>query len=89
MVSLTLTAPEIAVPALAFETVKVYVAPFCPCVKLPECAEMMLSVAGGGVINVESIAGGGDGAPPPETLTLLTWGDVALLATVTATITGG
>jgi hypothetical protein len=45
-VSVTVTVPLVG-PALApFETVTVYVAFCCPCVKLPLCVLVMLSTAG-------------------------------------------
>ena len=69
-----------------FETVTVYVAPFCPCAKSPECVFVIVSADRRMV--VESVAVVLE-SPPPDTLTEFTWGELASGATFTVTVMGG
>jgi hypothetical protein len=45
-VSVTVTVPAVGPAPVAFDTVRVYAAPFCPCVKLPLCVLAMLRLLG-------------------------------------------
>ena len=86
IVSVTVTVP--LVPAEApFDTVIVYVAPACPCVKFPACVLLMLTT-GRAMMVVESVALA-VADPPPDTPTLFTCGEVALAATFTVTVIAG
>jgi hypothetical protein len=57
-------------------------------VKLPACDFEMLNSAAGAMTAAESMAFA-VAEPPPETLTLFTWGEVAVCATFTVTVIGG
>jgi hypothetical protein len=86
-VSVTVTVPLVAPAPAALLTVTEYVAPLCPCVKLPVCALVMLST-GTRAIVVESVAlAAAD--PPPDTLAWFTCGDAAFDATFTVTVMAG
>ena len=86
-VSVTVTVPLVGPAPAAFDTVTVYVAFCCPCVKFPECVLVMLS-AGIRMIMVESVALA-VAEPPPETLTWFTCGELAFEATFTVTVIAG
>ena len=77
-------------PAPRLLTMTEYVAPTCPCEKLPLC--VLVTVKSGGTrITVESVAELFPVSLSPAvvvTATLLTNGDVALPATVTVTVIG-
>jgi len=85
--SVTVTVPLVGPAFAPFETVTVYVAPCCPCVKFPVCVFVMLS-NGTRMIVVESVAVA-LADPPPDTVTEFTCGDVALAATFTVTVIAG
>jgi hypothetical protein len=85
--SVTVTVPVVGPPKDPLLTAIVYVTPFCPWVKLPVCVLVALS-AGPPMTTVESLALAG-AEPPPDTLTWLTCGVVALPVTFTVTVMGG
>ena len=85
-VSVTVTTPEVAPAPLWFDTVTVYVAPLCPCVKFPLCIDVTLR--DGGTIMVESPALA-VAEPPPDALTEFTCGELALAPTFTVTVITG
>src|ERR1051325_11663316 len=83
-VSTTLTAPEVD-PAPEFVTVMVYVAPTCPCVKLPVCdfdtvkSDNCTIVVGSVAVSFDVFV-----SPPPDTVTEF----VTLAGAFDATFTG-
>ena len=88
IVSVTVTVP-LAGPAPAeFDTVTVYVAPFCPCAKLPVWLFHILSTEGFGRIVVLSLVPL-PADPPPDTATEFDRGVAAFDATSTVTVIGG
>ena len=54
-VSVTVTSPLVAMAPARFDTVTVYAAPLCPCVKLPLCAEVTLSREPAGTLQLPSV----------------------------------
>ena len=89
-VSVTVTVPLVRPAPAPLLTVTVYVAPVCPCVKLPLCVLVIPSTGAttGMLIIVESVAFALT-EPPPDTLTAFTCGEAALAATFTDTVIGG
>jgi hypothetical protein len=86
-VSVTVTVPLVVSAPTAFDTSTVYVAPCCPCVKLPLCVLVMLST-GGFTMTVGSLALA-VADPPPLTEMVFTCGEVAFPATFTVTVIDG
>ena len=87
-VSVTVTVPAVGPAVAALLTAIVYVAPFCPCAKLPTCDLATVSAAGLGLITVESDALA-VADPPPDTLAEFTSGEAAVAATFTVTVIPG
>jgi len=87
-VSVTVTVPLVGPAPASLLTVTKYVAPVCPCVKLPVCALVTPNTDGFAMIVVESAALA-VAEPPPDTLTEFTCGEVALVATFTVTVIAG
>ena len=89
IVSVTVTVPLVGPPVWPFDTVTVYVAPCCPCVKFPVC-DFAMARSGGpmGLIIAESLALFG-AEPPPERVTVFVAGDGVFTPTFTRTVIGG
>ena len=88
-VSVTVTVPLVGPAFAPFDTVTVYVAPCCPCVKFPMCDfAMARSGVPMGLIVAESLALLG-AEPPPERVTVFVSGDGAFTPTFTRTVIGG
>jgi hypothetical protein len=90
-VSVTVTVPDVG-PVPPFVTVRVYVAPLCPCVNDPACAfAIVRSATPGTRIVVESleVSFAVFVWPPPETVAALMSGDDADAETFTVSVTGG
>jgi hypothetical protein len=79
-----------SVPAASACTVMLYCAPVCACVKLPTCVLVTVR-SGGNVTMVESVAVSllVFASPPPDTVTELTSGLLALPATFTVSVITG
>jgi hypothetical protein len=89
IVSVTVTVPVVSPAVAPFDTVTVYVAPCCPCVKLPVCDFAMVRSGGPmGLITAESLALFG-AEPPPERVTVFVSGDGVFTPTFTRTVIGG
>jgi hypothetical protein len=92
-VSTTVTVPDVG-PDPPLLTVRVYVAPVWPCVKLPLCVFVRVRSGRRGAEDVTVVASEAVllavfASPPPETVAVLVTPDGALVATVTVTVMAG
>ena len=86
-VSVTVTVPVVGA-VVVLVTVRVYLALVCPCQKELMCVEETLNSGVSGLITVLSLVLA-VAEPPPETLTLFSWGDVAVGFTLSVTVIDG
>jgi hypothetical protein len=86
--SVTVTVPLVGLAPVAFDTVTVYTAPVCACMKFPIWLFTMLNTGAFGTTNVLSIVLA-LADPPPDTPTALISGEAALMATLTNTVMAG
>ena len=87
-VSVTITGPLVGPAPAVFDTTTLYIAPFCPCAKLPVCPFHILSTGGFRRIVVLSLVLL-PADPPPDTDTEFDRGVAAFDATSTVTVIGG